>query len=216
MASVTGGHPVASGVRMAVVHKAMKVDPDLGAGISDDALLVAFGNGDLEAARDLTTRLTPRLLGQAFRMLQDRAEAEDVTQEAMLRLWRVAPDWRQGEAQVSTWAYRVVANLCLDRLRKRRPVGLDQIAEPPDGAPSVADRMQDQTRLRALADALAAMPERQAQAVALRHLEGLGNPEIADIMEITVDAVESLTARGKRTLAALLAGRKAELGFEDD
>ena len=205
---------------MALVHKAMKVDPDLGksmgAGISDEALLVAFGNGDLDAARDLTTRLTPRLLGQAFRMLQDRAEAEDVTQEAMLRLWRVAPDWRQGEAQVSTWAYRVVANLCLDRLRKRGPVGLDQIAEPPDGAPSVADRMQDQTRLRALADALAAMPERQAQAVALRHLEGLGNPEIADIMEITVDAVESLTARGKRTLAALLAGRKAELGFEDD
>jgi RNA polymerase sigma factor (sigma-70 family) len=201
---------------MALVHRAMKVDPDLGAGISDTALLVAFGNGDLDAARDLTTRLTPRLLGQAFRMLQDRAEAEDVTQEAMLRLWRVAPDWRQGEAQVSTWAYRVVANLCLDRLRKRRPVGLDQIAEPEDHAPSVADRMQDQTRLRALADALAAMPDRQAQAVALRHLEGLGNPEIADIMEITVEAVESLTARGKRTLAALLAGRKAELGFDDD
>ena len=194
----------------------MKIGQDLGGGISDEALLVAFGNGDLDAARDLTARLTPRLLGQAFRMLQDRAEAEDVTQEAMLRLWRVAADWRQGEAQVSTWAYRVVANLCLDRLRKRRPAGLDQIAEPEDNAPSVADRMQDQTRLRALADALAAMPDRQAQAVALRHLEGLGNPEIAEIMEITVEAVESLTARGKRTLAALLAGRKAELGFEDD
>ena len=205
---------------MALLHKAMKVEPDLGtdrgAGISDEALLVAFGNGDLDSARDLTARLTPRLLGQAFRMLQDRAEAEDVTQEAMLRLWRVAPDWRQGEAQVSTWAFRVVANLCLDRLRKRRPLGLDQIAEPEDHAPSVADRMQDQTRLRALADALAAMPDRQAQAVALRHLEGLGNPEIAEIMEITIEAVESLTARGKRTLAALLAGRKAELGFEDD
>lgn len=194
----------------------MKVSQDFGVDVSDEALLIAFGNGDLDAARDLTARLTPRLLGQALRMLQDRAEAEDVTQEAMLRLWRIAPDWRQAEAQVSTWAYRVVANLCLDRLRKRRPVGLDQIAEPEDMAPSVADRMQDQTRLRALTDALAAMPDRQAQAVALRHLEGLGNPEIAEIMEITVEAVESLTARGKRTLAALLAGRKAELGFEDD
>lgn len=210
------GRSGCSGAQMALIHKAMKGEPCLGVGIPAEALLVAFGNGDLDAARDLTTRLTPRLLGQAFRMLQDRAEAEDVTQEAMLRLWRVAPDWRQGEAQVSTWAYRVVANLCLDRLRKRRPVGLDQIAAPPDNAPSVADRMQDQTRLRALADALAAMPERQAQAVALRHLEGLGNPEIAEIMELTVEAVESLTARGKRTLAALLAGRKAELGFEDD
>lgn len=201
---------------MALAYKVMKVDPDLGASISDEALLVAYGNGDLDAARDLTTRLTPRFLGQAMRMLQDRAEAEDVAQEAMLRLWRVAPDWRQGEAQVSTWAYRVVANLCMDRLRKRRPVGLDQIAEPQDHAPSVADRMQDRARLIALADALAAMPERQAQAVALRHLEGLGNPEIARIMDLTVEAVESLTARGKRTLAALLAGRKAELGFEDD
>jgi RNA polymerase sigma factor (sigma-70 family) len=63
---------------------------------------------------------------------------------------------------------------------------------------------------------LAQMPERQAQAVSLRHLEGLGNPEIAEIMEISVEAVESLTARGKRTLTALLSGRKAELGFEDD
>ena len=102
------------------------------------------------AARDLTARLTPRLQGQAMRMLQDRAEAEDVAQEAMLRLWRVAPDWRQGEAQVSTWAYRVVSNLCMDRLRKRRPVGLDQIAEPDDGAPSVADQMQTASRLRIL------------------------------------------------------------------
>jgi RNA polymerase sigma factor (sigma-70 family) len=201
---------------MALRLRAMKIDPDLGAGISDEVLLVAYGNGDLDAARDLTARLSPRLLGQAMRMLQDRAEAEDVTQEAMLRLWRIAPDWRQGEAQVSTWAYRVVANLCLDRLRKRRPVGLDQIAEPQDDAPTVADQMQQSARLRALSDALAAMPERQAQAVALRHLEGLANPAIAEIMDISVDAVESLTARGKRTLADLLAGRKAELGFEDD
>ncbi len=201
---------------MALRQTVMRVALDLAADISDEVLLVAYGNGDLDAARDLTLRLTPRLLGQAMRILQDRAEAEDVTQEAMLRLWRVAPDWRQGEAQVATWAYRVVANLCMDRLRKRRPLGLDQIAEPPDGALSVADQMQATARLRALSDALAAMPDRQAEAVALRHLEGLGNPEIAVIMQITVEAVESLTARGKRTLAALLAGRKAELGFEDD
>jgi len=182
----------------------------------DGALLVAFANGDMLAARDLTARLAPKALGQAARMLADRAEAEDVAQEALLRLWRVAPDWRQGEARVSTWLYRVVANLCTDRLRKRRVVGLDEIAEPPDPRPSVLDQMQRDTRLRALSDALAAMPERQAQAVALRHLEGLGNPEIAVIMDISTEAVESLTARGKRTLAAILAGRKAELGFDDE
>ena len=81
---------------MGLAQRAMRTEPDHGVGIPDEVLLVAYGNGDLDAARDLTARLTPRVLGQAIRMLQDRAEAEDVTQEAMLRLWRVAPDWRQG------------------------------------------------------------------------------------------------------------------------
>ena len=186
--------------------------------IPDAALLVAYANGDPEAARDLSRRLLPRVLGQAVRMLQDRAEAEDVAQEAMLRLWRVAPDWRQGEAQVSTWLYRVTANLCTDRLRRRRRggIGLDQIAEPVDPAPAATAVMQDDARLRALSDALAALPDRQAQAVSLRHLEGLSNPEIAAIMDISPRAVESLTARGKRALAALLAGRRADLGYDDD
>ena len=180
------------------------------------ALLVAYANGDSGAARELLEALAPRVLAQALRMLGDRAEAEDVTQEAMLRLWRVAPEWRQGEARVATWLYRVTANLCTDRLRRRRrAVGLDNVEEPPDLAPSVSDRMQGDARLRALSDALGQLPERQAQAVALRHLEGLSNSQIAAVMDIGVEAVESLTARGKRALAALLKGRKAELGYDD-
>ena len=59
------------------------------------------------------------------------------------------------------------------------------------------------------------LPERQRQAVVLRHIEDLANPEIAGIMDISVEAVESLTARGKRALAAILAGRRAELGYSD-
>ena len=185
--------------------------------VGDDALLVLYANGDDRAARILTLRLTPRVFAQAFRMLGDRAEAEDVAQEALMRLWKIAPEWRQGEAQVSTWLYRVVGNLCIDRLRKRkRSVGIDEIAEPADDTPSVSDRMQDNARLQALSDALAEMPDRQAQAVSLRHLEGLGNPEIAEIMEISVEAVESLTARGKRALAKHLANRREELGYSDD
>ena len=185
---------------------------------TDAALLVAFANGDPDAARDLSARLLPRVLGQAQRLLQDRAEAEDVAQEAMLRLWRIAPDWRQGEAQVSTWLYRVTANLCTDRLRRRKRggVALDQIAEPADPAPGAATTLQTDARLRALSDALADLPDRQAQAVSLRHLEGLSNPEIAAIMDISPRAVESLTARGKRALTALLAGRRGALGYDDD
>lgn len=185
--------------------------------LSDSALLAAFAKGDRDAARHLSTRLLPRVMGQAVRMLADRVEAEDVAQEAMMRLWRIAADWREGEAQVSTWLYRVTANLCTDRLRKRRrTVDIDDVAEPADPVPGAAAQMQTQSRHAALTAALASLPERQAQAVSLRHLEGLSNPEIAAIMDISVTSVESLTARGKRALHAALADQKDALGFEND
>ncbi|MCE2739101.1 MAG: RNA polymerase sigma factor [Rhodobacter sp.] len=183
--------------------------------VSDEALLVLYANGDPWAARALTLRLTPRLLGFAAWMLADRTEAEDVTQEAMLRLWRMAPGWQQGGARVSTWLYRVVSNLCLDRLRKSRPRGLEEVAEPEDAAPGAVARLIEADRMLALDRALAALPDRQRQAVVLRHIEGLTNPEIAAVMDIGVEAVESLVARGKKGLTALLSGRRAELGFED-
>lgn len=185
--------------------------------VSDEALLVAYGNGDREAAHLLTARIAPRVLSFAARMLGgDRAEAEDVTQEAMLRLWKIAPEWRQGEAKVTTWVFRVASNLCTDRLRKRRGVDLDAVPEPEDDAPSAAATMMDADRAKALEAALAILPDRQREAVVLRHLEGLSNPEIAEAMEISVEAVESLTARGKRALAKLLIGRREELGYDSE
>lgn len=184
--------------------------------VPDDALLLLYANGDAAAAHALTARLTPKVLAHAYRMLSDRAEAEDVAQEAMLRLWRVATEWRQGEAKVSTWLYRVVANLCTDRLRKRRSVDIDSVPEPEDPAIGAEQGLQQVARAEALQAALDSLPERQREAVVLRHIEGLGNPEIAEIMGISPRAVESLTARGKRALAEALAGRREELGYYDD
>jgi len=181
--------------------------------LSDDALLVLFANGDARASTLLTDRLAPRVLGFATRLMGDRADAEDITQEAMLRLWKMAPEWRQGDAKVSTWLFRVTKNLCTDRLRKRRSVGLDEAAEPADDTPSVEARMMSADRLSALEWGLTQLPERQRSAVILRHIEGLSNPEIAEVLEISVEAVESLTARGKRALAGHLAPRKEELGL---
>lgn len=189
---------------------------DAHADVDDHILLRRFAAGDGAAARVLTLRLTPRVFGHALRLLGDRAEAEDVAQEAMLRLWRIAPDWREGEAKVTTWLYRVTANLATDRLRKRRGVALDAVPEPEDDRPSAAEGLQDAARAAALQAALADLPERQRQAVVLRHIEGLGNPEIAGIMDISAEAVESLIARGKRALSAALSGRRAELGYSDD
>ena len=183
---------------------------------TDEALLAAYGRGDGAAARLLTGRLGPRVWRLARRMLDDPSEAEDVAQEAMLRLWRIAPDWREGGAKVSTWLYRVTVNLCTDRLRKGRGVALDAIPEPEDGQPGQERHLTDADRAAALEAALGALPDRQRQAIVLRHLEGLSNPEIAEIMDLNVEAVESLTARGKRALAAQLLGRKDELGYEDE
>ena len=187
--------------------------------LDDDALLVLYANGDPTAARVLTGRLAPVVMAHAYRLTGNRAEAEDVTQEALLRLWKIAPEWRQGEAQVSTWAYRVMVNLCTDRLRRRtsRPqVALDLVAEPEAEMTSAVEKMTEKARADALQNALDTLPERQKQAVVLRHIEGLSNPEIADIMDIGVEAVESLTARGKRALKAALQGRREELGYDDD
>ena len=184
--------------------------------IGDDALLQLYANGDQSAARLLTVRLAPRAYAQAYRMLGSAADAEDVAQEAMMRVWKIAPEWRTGEAKVTTWLYRVTANLCTDRLRKTRATSLDAIDEPVDESPSALDVLQQDARMDALQGALLEPPERQRQAVVLRHIDELPNPEIAEVMQISVEAVESLTSRGKRALAGLLRGRKAALGYEGD
>lgn len=171
----------------------------------DAELLARYAAGDPRAASDLVESLSGRLYALGIKLLGDQAEAEDVVQETMMRVWKVAPDWRRGEAKVASWAYGVARNLCLDRLRKRRSVGLDEAPEQVDTAPQAVDVMISQDRNQALREALAKLPERQRQAIVLRHLEDCSNPEIAKALDASVEAVESLLARGRRQLAKLLA-----------
>lgn len=186
---------------------------DLG---DEAALLARYGAGDSGAARLLAAQIAPRILGYATRKLGDRAEAEDVTQEVMLRIWRAAPTWRSGDAKISTWAYKVAMNLCIDRMRRRgRSQPLDDGPEPTDQAKGAVQNLIEADRQAALMRALDALPPRQREAVILRHIEGLPNPDIAIIMDLGVEAVESLIARGKRALNTALAPRRAELGYEE-
>lgn len=180
------------------------------------ALLARYAEGEGAAARLLTARLAPRVYAHAYRVLGDGAEAEDVTQEAMLRLWKQAPAWDAGRAQAATWLFRVVANLCTDRLRRRTTEPLDEINAPADPGPGIETRLQNGARHDALQAALLRLPDRQRQAVILRHIEGLANPQIAEILDVGVEAVESLTARGKRALTADLATQREALGYDDD
>ncbi|MEO0991606.1 MAG: sigma-70 family RNA polymerase sigma factor [Pseudomonadota bacterium] len=191
--------------------RAVSADPEA-------VLLAKYGAGDPGAAAELARLLAPRLLGFATRQLGDKAEAEDIVQETMLRLWKIAATWQPGGAKVSTWAFRVAANLCTDR---RRRTGRQKATDPSDfdqledSTPGQEAKIARQQRAAALEAALLELPERQRQAVILRHIEGLPNPEIAAVMEIGVEAVESLTARGKRSLSARLLPKREQLGLDD-
>ena len=191
------------------MHMALDADNET----NEDTLIVRFAAGDQTAARLLTVRLTPGVLALARRMLGDQAEAEDVAQEAMMRLWKIAPDWQVGRAKPSTWLYRVTSNLCTDRLRRRRSTGLDDIDEPTDETISVVEKLMQDDRAKALSEAMNALPERQKLAVHLRYIDGCSNMEIAQIMDTTVEAVESLSGRAKRTLASILLPKRQKLGL---
>ena len=170
----------------------------------DDELLARAGRGDTAAIRRLIGLKAPRILALAGRMLGDMAEAEDIAQEAFVRIWRTAAKWRPGEARFDTWLHRVTLNLCYDRLRLRRPSAeltpdlVDSGAAPDDGV-----RSGDIARTVELA--IQRLPPRQKEAIVLCHYQELTNIEAAKVMETTVEALESLLARARRTLRATLA-----------
>ena len=180
---------------------------------TDNALLAAFAKGDRGAAQQLTEQLMPKIHAHAYYRLGNIADAEDVTQEAFLKLWKIAPNWKQDKAQVSTWLYRVVSNLCKDRYRRATLEGMVSVQEPTNESQSPSSKIEDELRQKALYTAMSILPESQRLAVQLRHIDELTNPQIAEIMELSVEAVESLTARGKRKLTKILQSHKSELGY---
>ena len=174
-----------------------------------DAELVArAGRGDRAAAEALMARHLPKMLALSRRMLSDPVEAEDAVQDAFLRLWTHAARWQPGGARFETWLYRVTLNKCYDRLRRRQTVRLDEAAEVEDAAPDPAVHLEQAEIARHIEAGLAALPERQRAALHLCHVQGCGNIEAAEILGISVEAVESLLARGRRTLKARLSHLK--------
>jgi RNA polymerase sigma-70 factor (ECF subfamily) len=174
----------------------------------DDALLVASGAGDERAFRALVSRHLTRVLSLARRMTGNVAEAEDVAQEAFLRAWQKAPGWRTGEARFSTWLYRVVVNLCLDRRRRKPMAPLEAAGDPLDPAPSAEATLVENQRTRIVATALAALPDRQRAALVLSYYEGVSNVEAAEALGVSVSALESLLVRARKALRAELEGHR--------
>jgi RNA polymerase sigma-70 factor, ECF subfamily len=175
---------------------------------SDETLMRRVGGGDPEACRALVERHLGRVTAFAARTLGSAADAEDVAQEVFLRLWTSARRW-EPRARLSTWLHRVALNLCLDRIARRRDVPLDSAPEPVDPAPSAVALLERQAVGQRVNMEIAALPPQQRVAIVLCHYQGLRNLEAAEVMGVSVEALESLLARGRRTLRARL---RAEMG----
>lgn len=170
---------------------------------NDVALMGRVAKGDEAAYRLLSRRHVPAMLGLARRILGNAADAEDVVQEAMLRVWTHAPRW-EPLAAFRTWLTRIVVNLCLDRKRKAPWVDLEAAGEIADPAPHAGDEAERNERDRLVDQAIGQLPDRQRTAIVLTYGEGMSNAEVAEVMGTTVSAVETLLVRGKQGLRRAL------------
>ncbi len=170
---------------------------------SDEALMARVARGDRRAYQQLARRHLPAMLGLARRILGNAADAEDVAQEAMLRVWTHAPRW-QPLAAFRTWLTRVVVNLCLDRKRRAPWVALEAAGEIQDPTPDAGVRAEADERERSLTAAIGELPARQRTAIMLTYSEGMSNAQVAELLDTTVSAVETLLVRGKQNLRRAL------------
>ncbi|WP_020592993.1 RNA polymerase sigma factor [Kiloniella laminariae] len=181
--------------------------------LEEDARLMSrVTQGDPFACRNLVQHHTGPLVGLALRMTGNRQEAEDIAQEAFVRLWKQSPDWLP-QARISTWLYRVVHNLAIDAIRrsKRQNTTSDEKMEFEDPAPDQQQRIQQRDLAIKVETAISQLPERQRTAITLVHHRDMSNKEAASVMDISVDALESLLARGRRSLKATLEQHRHDL-----
>ncbi len=182
---------------------------------SDEILMAAIAAGDQLAFARLVERHLSRTVGLATRLMGSRADGEEIAQEAFARVWSHAGRWRPigggGNARFTTWLYRIVVNLAIDRKRRPSLAAIDEVEEPVDEADDGFMHIHRRQVSDAVTAAMARLPERQRVALALCFFEGMTNIEAGKIMALSVGAVESLLVRARRALRLELSGVYEEL-----
>ncbi len=169
---------------------------------TDEGLLVRVQRGDQRAFAVLVNRHVKKFHAAAYRMCADTQESEDIVQEAFLKLWSKPESWDPTRgAKFSTWFYRIVTNLAIDKMRRKKAVAVGEVIDVfADTRDSQETELYEKQRQAALEGAIQSLPERQKTALNLCFYEGVSNREAADIMGVSVKALESLLVRAKGAL----------------
>lgn len=170
----------------------------------DDDIIPQIARGDQQAFAVLVDRHVRSLSALCAQMVGDVHNAEDITQAVFLRTWQMLPNWQPGQAKLITWMRRVATNLCLDHLRKHKPIYTDSVPDNPSSDPNPEDSMAKTQHTDWVRHKLAFVPERQKMALTLFYFQELSQKESAETMNITVDAFESLLRRARKTLKQLI------------
>lgn len=180
---------------------------------TDEELMGRIREGDRDAFSMLVMRHTKKYYGLAYRMLSSREEAEDIVQESFITLWTNPAGWDGGrQTKFTTWFYRVVANACIDARRKHAPLPMDDGFDPPDEGRGAEEAVELKRNRESIDSCIGELPESQQTALALCFYEGVSNRDAAEIMGVSVKALESLLMRAKASLRGKLRGDK---GRED-
>ncbi len=180
----------------------------------DADILPALAAGDEGAFAQLMDRHLRTIQSLASHMLGDPVMAEDVTQSVFLKTWRMVPHWEPGSAKLITWMRRVATNQCLDHLKKKRPVLMETLPDIAGDGPEAFEHMAESDEQALVERALAQLSERHRLALTLSYFQSVTQVEGAGIMNISVEAYESLLVRARKALRVVLEkDPKLELEF---
>lgn len=174
---------------------------------TDEQLMAGAAQGDRVAFDTVAVRYAARLRRAALRVLPDGSAADDVAQDALLRAWTRAASYDPAQASVSTWLHRIAVNAAIDRVRALRPTA--QVSDDlPDTTPTPEQTLATGDRLRLLAAALATLPARQREAIALTYDQGRSGIDAAAQLNTSPRALEGLLHRGRKLLRAYIDARE--------